>query len=88
MRRTSRHSGFIWGIIVFSTVAFFSSIQNQAPVPAPAAPPAFIRVEAPHYYQSQFTVRIGAICRDGWESSATGRGACSHHGGVDHWLYR
>ena len=32
-------------------------------------------------------VRIGAICRDGWHSSATGSGACSQHGGVDHWLY-
>lgn len=33
------------------------------------------------------THRIGAICRDGWHSPATGRGACSHHRGVDHWLY-
>jgi len=32
-------------------------------------------------------VRTGAICRDGWTSSATGRGACSHHGGVGHWTY-
>lgn len=32
-------------------------------------------------------VRRGAICRDGWTSSATGRGACSHHGGVSTWLY-
>ena len=31
--------------------------------------------------------RTGAVCRDGTLSSATGRGACSHHGGVDHWLY-
>jgi hypothetical protein len=31
--------------------------------------------------------RIGAICSDGWESSATGRGACSWHGGVEEWLY-
>ena len=31
--------------------------------------------------------RVGAICNDGWQSSATGRGACSHHGGVDHWIY-
>ena len=31
--------------------------------------------------------RIGAICRDGWRSSATGRGACSHHGGVAQWLH-
>ena len=30
--------------------------------------------------------RSGAICRDGWHSSATGRGACSHHGGVLRWL--
>lgn len=31
--------------------------------------------------------RIGAVCSDGWRSSATGSGACSHHGGVDHWVY-
>ncbi len=31
--------------------------------------------------------RTGAICNDGWESTATGQGACSHHGGVDYWLY-
>ena len=33
-------------------------------------------------------VRYGAICRDGTRSSATGRGACSHHGGVSVWLTR
>jgi hypothetical protein len=31
--------------------------------------------------------RIGAVCRDGWHSNATGRGACSHHGGVAHWIH-
>jgi hypothetical protein len=31
--------------------------------------------------------RIGAICSDGTNSSATGRGACSWHGGVEEWLY-
>ena len=31
--------------------------------------------------------RIGAICDDGWRSYSTGRGTCSHHGGVDRWLY-
>jgi hypothetical protein len=31
--------------------------------------------------------RIGAICNDGTQSSATGSGACSHHGGVSCWLY-
>lgn len=31
--------------------------------------------------------RIGAVCMDGWHSSATGSGACSHHGGVHHWIH-
>jgi chemotaxis protein histidine kinase CheA len=31
--------------------------------------------------------RTGAICNDGWSSSATGRGACSSHGGVRYWTY-
>lgn len=30
--------------------------------------------------------RIGAKCKDGTFSSATGRGACSHHGGVAYWI--
>ncbi len=31
-------------------------------------------------------VRYGAECKDGSYSDATGSGACSHHGGVRHWL--
>ena len=31
--------------------------------------------------------RIGAVCNDGTTSNATGRGACSWHGGVDYWIY-
>ena len=31
--------------------------------------------------------RIGAICKDGTYTTATGRGAGSWHGGVDRWLY-
>jgi hypothetical protein len=31
---------------------------------------------------------VGAICSDGWVSPSTGRGTCSHHGGVREWLYR
>lgn len=41
---------------------------------------------APQPVQQQ-RYRVGAICRDGWQSRATGRGACSHHGGVSEWLY-
>jgi hypothetical protein len=32
-------------------------------------------------------VRTGAVCNDGTTSSATGRGACSHHGGVNYWTH-
>jgi hypothetical protein len=49
------------------------------PPPAPVTP-----APAP---QIRSNVRTGAICEDGWHSSATGRGACSHHGGVAYWLY-
>ncbi len=28
----------------------------------------------------------GAICNDGHRSYSTGRGTCSHHGGVDHYI--
>src|ERR1700726_2981128 len=31
--------------------------------------------------------RIGALCNDNTTSKATGRGACSHHGGVSCWQY-
>ncbi|HLV64128.1 hypothetical protein [Galbibacter sp.] len=31
-------------------------------------------------------IRVGAVCNDGTTSNATGRGACSHHGGVAYWL--
>ena len=31
--------------------------------------------------------RVGAVCNDGTTSTATGSGACSHHGGVRCWQY-
>lgn len=34
-----------------------------------------------------YRVPIGAWCCDGTRSDATGRGACSHHGGVCEWIY-
>lgn len=39
-----------------------------------------------YYSGGNSNYRTGAICSDGWRSSATGRGACSHHGGVSTWL--
>jgi hypothetical protein len=35
---------------------------------------------------AQHTKRIGAKCRDGSTSSATGSGACSHHDGVEYFI--
>jgi len=53
----------------------------------PTATPYVARV-APPAQPQQTGVRYGAICKDGTQSSATGRGACSHHGGVAYWLTR
>jgi hypothetical protein len=53
--------------------------ETPRPKPTPKPEPAF--APAPS------NVRVGAICKDGTRSSATGRGACSHHGGVARWLY-
>lgn len=36
--------------------------------------------------QNDQSKRRGARCKDGTESTATGSGACSGHGGVDYWL--
>lgn len=46
-----------------------------------------IRTPKPAPQPVQQRYRVGAICRDGRRSYATGRGACSHHGGVSEWLY-
>ena len=35
--------------------------------------------------RSKYKFRVGATCNDGTSSTATGSGACSHHGGVDKW---
>lgn len=54
-------------------------------IPVPPTNTPFIVKVPPTVVSSG--VRTGAICRDGTRSSATGRGACSHHGGVAYWLY-
>ena len=43
---------------------------------------------APQPAEAQYgAYRIGTLCNDGTQSGATGSGACSHHGGVNCWLY-
>jgi hypothetical protein len=57
--------------IIGSTIMLFSSLQTNT-------------------ISNTFVTRgnrIGAICNDGWRSYSTGSGTCSHHGGVDYWLY-
>jgi len=67
--------------------------STAIPAPTPTPIPAQIEAPAPVQQPAVPTAnplagqRRGAICRDGTSSGATGRGACSHHGGVDHWLY-
>lgn len=72
-----------------------SATPSASPTPTPSPKDAAIgkvklgaRPKAPSYLRTNFPKeRYGAVCRDGSHSSATGRGACSHHHGVATWLY-
>ena len=39
------------------------------------------------FFDNPINVRIGALCKDGFNSNATGSGACRFHGGVKKWEY-
>lgn len=79
--------GWVSGHLLTGMEAYAERVANQLPHTATAVPvaqPQPLPASAP---QPATGGRVGAVCRDGSRSSATGRGACSHHGGVDHWLY-
>jgi hypothetical protein len=38
-----------------------------------------------HECDNNDTTRVGCMCNDGTQSTATGSGACSGHGGVNYW---
>lgn len=59
-------------VIIVSILSFICVMSCSDPVSSDCAPEN----------------RTGAVCKDGTTSSATGSGACSGHGGVDHWLCR
>lgn len=59
-------------------------VISPPPADAPAPPPPPAAEPTPKPSSGR---RIGAICNDGTRSNATGRGACSHHGGVREWIY-
>ncbi len=68
-----------------STVAT-TPAPAPAPAPSPSPSPAPTPAPSPSAPTSS-AVRVGATCRDMTSSSATGRGACSSHGGVYCWRY-
>lgn len=68
------------GVTAAPTATARPPVRTSTRPPAPTARPQ--PTEPPSTGQ-----RCGAICRDGTSSSATGSGACSRHGGVDHWIY-
>jgi hypothetical protein len=57
------------------------SVPTQRPTVAPTRRPAATATIPVSRY------RTGATCKDGTSSSATGKGACSRHGGVSCWRY-
>lgn len=63
-------------VVTSSNTSYYFSTPKAAPKPKTKK----VKVKQTTFY------RTGAICRDGWKSSATGAGACSHHGGVYKWL--
>jgi hypothetical protein len=69
-----------------TTVSTVASLTWTTAPPSLAEEPArTLRTVPPSRYARHY--RIGARCRDGWRSHATGSGACSWHGGVAEWLY-
>lgn len=71
------------------TYASQAGIRLPAKIFSPTSTPKPRRTTAPVAPATQNTgTRYGAKCRDGTTSRATGRGACSHHGGVAYWLVR
>ncbi len=69
---------------LFLSVSLFLGTLAQV---APATPSHFGQSDGLRQFQASQRYRIGALCNDGTESGATGSGACSHHGGVNCWLY-
>jgi hypothetical protein len=71
-----------------------ASAVNTAPVPnatlTPRPPVQLTSTQAQVIRPTETQgarVRVGALCVDGTSSTATGSGACSHHGGVKCWKY-
>ncbi|MGW0458432.1 hypothetical protein [Streptomyces tendae] len=54
----------------------WTAVNTLPPLPATSAPPPTLVVPTPT------PALPGTVCRDGRVSGSTGRGTCSHHGGI------
>ena len=77
LNKTS-NSNLFYFIRTSLTLAIIATIISTALIAV-----EFIRGDYPIFSSE----RSGAVCRDGWVSYSTGRGTCSHHGGVDYWTH-
>jgi hypothetical protein len=75
--------------VTYTTTITFTPTRTNTPTLTPSKTPlpTNTRVAYPTQAPSTGRVRTGALCNDNTTSSATGRGACSHHGGVKCWYY-
>jgi hypothetical protein len=65
-----------------------TQVEQIAPTDTQAvAPPTDTQPAPTEAPTTGARVRVGALCNDGTSSTATGSGACSHHGGVKCWKY-
>lgn len=66
------------------------AVKSKAPIKTttnPPVPPVTVTPNPPvSDCQTDESKRSGALCKDGTKSTATGKGACSRHGGVERWL--
>jgi hypothetical protein len=76
----------------YTTFAASTTVSTVASLTWTTAPPSLaeepartLRTVPPSRTARHY--QIGARCRDGWRSHATGSGACPWHGGVAEWLY-
>ena len=86
--RTELVREFDWG-----TETFLETVDKRFGIPISTSFDLVSRTYAPPGPETELqtrelttSYRVGAICADGWRSGATGRGACSYHGGVNRWL--
>jgi len=75
--------------VTYTPTITFTPTRTNTPTLTPSKTPlpTNTRVAYPTQAPSTGRVRTGALCDDNTTSSATGRGACSHHGGVKCWYY-